>query len=291
MLPSSRSEILHEPVAADVAPAEPGAMHDTRPARLADEPNALRECLKVDHLSLFYGEKQALFNVNMSIPEKRVTAFIGPSGCGKSTLLRCCNRLNELIDGVRIEGAIELQGQNIYAPGTDITNLRRRVGMVFQKPNPFPKSIYENVAYGLRLQGISNRRVLDRAVEQALRAAALWDEVRDRVHESALGLSGGQQQRLVIARAIAIEPEVLLLDEPASALDPISTLKIEELIYELKANYTIVIVTHNMQQAARVSDYTAFMYLGNLVEFGETKTLFTTPRQKQTEDYITGRYG
>jgi phosphate transport system ATP-binding protein len=291
MLPSSRSEILHEPVAADVAPAEPGAMHDTRPARLADEPKALRECLKVDHLSLFYGEKQALFNVNMSIPEKRVTAFIGPSGCGKSTLLRCCNRLNELIDGVRIEGAIELQGQNIYAPGTDITNLRRRVGMVFQKPNPFPKSIYENVAYGLRLQGISNRRVLDRAVEQALRAAALWDEVRDRVHESALGLSGGQQQRLVIARAIAIEPEVLLLDEPASALDPISTLKIEELIYELKANYTIVIVTHNMQQAARVSDYTAFMYLGNLVEFGETKTLFTTPRQKQTEDYITGRYG
>ena len=292
MPPSSRSESLHESVADDVAAADAGAMHDTRPARLAaDEPKALRECLKIEQLSLFYGEKQALFNVNMSIPEKRVTAFIGPSGCGKSTLLRCCNRLNELIDGVRIEGAIELQGQNIYAPGTDITNLRRRVGMVFQKPNPFPKSIYENVAYGLRLQGISNRRVLDRAVEQALRGAALWDEVRDRVHESALGLSGGQQQRLVIARAIAIEPEVLLLDEPASALDPISTLKIEELIYELKANYTIVIVTHNMQQAARVSDYTAFMYLGELVEFDKTNSIFTAPKNKRTQEYITGRFG
>ena len=252
---------------------------------------APRECLAIDKLSLFYGQKQALFDVSMSIPEKRVTAFIGPSGCGKSTLLRCCNRLNELIDGVRIDGEIRLLGENIYAPGINIANLRRRVGMVFQKPNPFPKSIYENVAYGLRIQGIKNRRVLDRAVEKALRGAALWDEVRDRVHDSALGLSGGQQQRLVIARAIAIEPEVLLLDEPASALDPISTLKIEELIYELKANYTIVIVTHNMQQAARVSDYTAFMYMGNLVEFGETKTLFTNPRQKQTEDYITGRYG
>ena len=199
--------------------------------------------------------------------------------------------MNDLIDGVRITGEIRLQGENIYAPGINIANLRRRVGMVFQKPNPFPKSIYENVAYGLRIQGIKNRRILDRAVEKALRGAALWDEVRDRVHESALGLSGGQQQRLVIARAIAIEPEVLLLDEPASALDPISTLKIEELIFELKANYTIVIVTHNMQQAARVSDFTAFMYMGNLVEFGATKTIFSNPRQKQTEDYITGRYG
>jgi len=249
------------------------------------------ECLSVEDLSLFYGQHQALYNVNMSIREKRVTAFIGPSGCGKSTLLRCCNRLNELIGNVRTEGAINLKGDNIYAPGVDISNLRRRVGMVFQKPNPFPKSIYENVAYGLRIQGINNRRILDPAVETALRSAALWDEVSDRIHQSALGLSGGQQQRLVIARAIAIEPEVLLLDEPASALDPISTLKIEELIFELKANYTIVIVTHNMQQAARVSDYTAFMYMGKLVEMDETKKIFTTPTEKQTEDYITGRYG
>jgi len=249
------------------------------------------ECLSVEDLCLFYGQHQALFNVNMSIREKRVTAFIGPSGCGKSTLLRCCNRLNELIGNVRTEGAINLKGENIYSPSMDISNLRRRVGMVFQKPNPFPKSIYENVAYGLRIQGINNRRVLDPAVEKALRSAALWEEVRDRLHQSALGLSGGQQQRLVIARAIAIEPEVLLLDEPASALDPISTRKIEELIFELKANYTIVIVTHNMQQAARVSDYTAFMFMGKLVEMDETKKIFTTPTQKQTEDYITGRYG
>ncbi|MGD9601619.1 MAG: phosphate ABC transporter ATP-binding protein PstB [Gammaproteobacteria bacterium] len=261
---------------------------DTPEAPAAMSP---QECLRVDDLSLYYGEKRALNDINMVIPEKRVTAFIGPSGCGKSTLLRCFNRLNELISGVRTEGTIRLRGEDILDPRVNVANLRRRVGMVFQKPNPFPKSIYENVAYGLRIQGIRNRRVLDRAVENALRASALWDEVRDRVHESALRLSGGQQQRLVIARAIAIEPEVLLLDEPASALDPISTLKIEELVYELKQNFTIVIVTHNMQQAARVSDYTAFMYMGDLIEFGETKTLFTTPRQKQTEDYITGRYG
>ncbi len=254
-------------------------------------PSATQECLRVENLSLYYGEKRAINDINLVIPEKRVTAFIGPSGCGKSTLLRCFNRLNELILGVRTEGIIKLRGENILEPQVNVANLRRRVGMVFQKPNPFPKSIYENVAYGLRIQGIKNRRTLDRAVENALRAAALWEEVRERVHESALGLSGGQQQRLVIARAIAIEPEVLLLDEPASALDPISTLKIEELIYELKQNYTIVIVTHNMQQAARVSDHTAFMYMGDLIEFGETKTLFTTPRQKKTEDYITGRYG
>jgi phosphate transport system ATP-binding protein len=199
--------------------------------------------------------------------------------------------MNDLIDGVRIAGSIYLHGENIYDRGVNVANLRRRVGMVFQKPNPFPKSIYENVAYGLRIQGIKNRRVLDTAVERSLRAAALWDEIKDRIYESALGLSGGQQQRLVIARAIAIEPEVLLLDEPASALDPISTLKIEELIYELKKRYTIIIVTHNMQQAARVSDYTAFMYLGDLIEFDATKTLFTNPAKKQTEDYITGRYG
>lgn len=250
-----------------------------------------RECLAVKGLNLYYGEKQALHDIQMSIPERCVTAFIGPSGCGKSTLLRCFNRMNDLIDNVRIEGEVLLDGQNIFAPAVNVATLRRKVGMVFQKPNPFPKSIYENVAYGLRIQGVKSRRVLDKAVEAALRGAALWDEVKDRVHDSALGLSGGQQQRLVIARAIAIEPEVLLLDEPASALDPISTLKIEELIYELKRDYTIVIVTHNMQQAARVSDYTAFMYMGDLIEFGKTKTLFTNPRRKQTEDYITGRYG
>ena len=248
-------------------------------------------CLRAKNLNLFYGEKQALFDVNMVIPHKRVTAFIGPSGCGKSTLLRTFNRMNDLVDGCRIEGEIELDGNNIFDRSVDITLLRRRVGMVFQKPNPFPKSIYENVAYGLRLAGVNKKRVLDEVVEKSLRGAALWEEVKDRLHESALGLSGGQQQRLVIARAIAIEPEVLLLDEPASALDPISTLKIEELIHELKDRFTIAIVTHNMQQAARVSDYTAFMYLGKVIEFGDTDTLFTNPRNKQTEDYITGRYG
>ncbi len=248
-------------------------------------------CLEVQNLDLFYAEKQALYGIDMIIPKKRVTAYIGPSGCGKSTLLRCINRMNDLVDGVRINGQILLDGSDIYDKSVNVANLRQRVGMVFQKPNPFPKTIYENVAYGLRLQGIKERRRIDEVVEKALKGSALWDEVKDRLHESALGLSGGQQQRVVIARAIAIEPEVLLLDEPASALDPISTLKIEELIYELKDKYTIVIVTHNMQQAARVSDYTAFMYMGKLIEFGDTKTLFTNPRQKQTEDYITGRYG
>ena len=247
--------------------------------------------LKVNDLNLYYGEAQALRNISMLIPKRRVSAFIGPSGCGKSTLLRCFNRMNDLVDGCRVEGSILLEGEDIFQKTVDVAGLRRRVGMVFQKPNPFPKSIYENVAYGLRLQGVKNRRILDEAVEEALRSAALWDEVKDRLHENALGMSGGQQQRLVIARAIAIEPEVLLLDEPASALDPISTLKIEELIYELKDRYTIVIVTHNMQQAARVSDYTAFMYLGELIEFSDTNTLFTNPGKKQTEDYITGRYG
>ena len=257
----------------------------------ANEALETRDCLSISGLNLFYGDNQALNDVTMVIPEKFVTAFIGPSGCGKSTLLRCFNRMNDLIDNVRIEGQVRLNDQDIYAPDVNVAMLRRKVGMVFQKPNPFPKSIYENVAYGLRLQGIKSRRVLDKAVEKALRGAALWEEVKDRVHDSALGLSGGQQQRLVIARAIAIEPEVLLLDEPASALDPISTLKIEELIYELKKQYTIVIVTHNMQQAARVSDFTAFMFMGDLIEFGETKQVFTTPTKKQTEDYITGRYG
>ena len=248
-------------------------------------------CLETKSLNLFYGEKQALQDISIRLPEKRVSAFIGPSGCGKSTLLRCFNRMNDLVDICRIEGEITLDGGNIHDKQVDVANLRRRVGMVFQKPNPFPKSIYENVAYGLRLQGVKNRRLIDEAVEKSLKGAALWEEVKDRLHDSALGLSGGQQQRLVIARAIAIEPEVLLLDEPASALDPISTLKIEELIHELKNNYTIVIVTHNMQQAARVSDYTAFMYMGELIEFGDTDMIFTNPSQKQTEDYITGRYG
>ena len=260
---------------------------DPRHLSLQDE----QLCLEVKDLNLYYGDKQALTNVNMQIPKQRVSAFIGPSGCGKSTLLRCFNRMNDLVDGVRIDGKIEIDGEDMYNPHVNVAELRRRVGMVFQKPNPFPKSIYENVAYGLRIQGNPGKRELDEVVEKALKGAALWDEVKDRLHDSALGLSGGQQQRLVIARAIAIEPEVLLLDEPASALDPISTLKIEELIYELKDRYTIVIVTHNMQQAARVSDYTAFMFMGELVEFGDTDTLFTNPRKKQTEDYITGRYG
>ncbi len=254
---------------------------------LADE----KICLEVNDFNLFYGEKQALHNINMSIPKNRVTAFIGPSGCGKSTLLRCFNRMNDLIDSVNINGEMLLEGKDLNAPSVNVADLRRQVGMVFQKPNPFPKSIYENVAYGLRLQGVNDRATLDNVVEKSLKGAALWDEVKDRLHESAMGMSGGQQQRLVIARAIAIEPEVLLLDEPASALDPLSTLKIEELIYELKDKYTIVIVTHNMQQAARVSDYTAFMYMGELIEFGATDELFTNPSKKQTEDYITGRYG
>jgi phosphate transport system ATP-binding protein len=247
--------------------------------------------VEVDNLDLFYGQKQALKGISLKIPQQKVTAFIGPSGCGKSTLLRCFNRMNDLIDGCRVTGQIRIDGKNIFDRDVDVAMLRRRVGMVFQKPNPFPKSIYENVAYGLRLAGINKKRVLDESVEWALKGAALWDEVKDRLEDSALGLSGGQQQRLVIARAIAIQPDVILLDEPCSALDPISTLKVEELITELKRQYTIVIVTHNMQQAARVSDYTAFMYVGDLVEFGNTDQLFTKPAKKQTEDYITGRYG
>lgn len=247
--------------------------------------------IQIQDLNLFYGEKQALHGINMEIPKKQVTAYIGPSGCGKSTLLRCINRMNDLVDIARIEGKISIEGKDIYQPGVDVAELRRHVGMVFQKPNPFPKSIYENVAYGLRIQGINDRRILDEVVEKSLRGAAIWDEVKDRLQDNALGISGGQQQRLVIARAIAIEPTILLLDEPSSALDPISSLKIEELINELKETYAIVIVTHNMQQAARVSDYTAFMYMGDLIEFGDTNTIFTNPEKKQTEDYITGRYG
>lgn len=276
--------------------ARPGAAHamalgdvvkSGERARLADE----KICIEVHDFNLAYSGKQALKDINMTIPERKVTAFIGPSGCGKSTLLRCFNRMNDLIDGVATSGSIRIDGRDIFARAVNVADLRRRVGMVFQKPNPFPKSVYENVAYGLRIQGVNDRRTLDAAVEKSLKGAALWDEVKDRLNDLALGLSGGQQQRLVIARAIAIEPEIILLDEPASALDPISTLKVEELIYELKEKFTIVIVTHNMQQAARVSDYTAYMYLGELVEFNDTGTLFTNPAEKMTEDYITGRYG
>jgi len=247
--------------------------------------------VEIDKVSLWYGPKQALKDVSMSVPKQRITAYIGPSGCGKSTLLRCLNRMNDLIDGVRITGAIRIGGVDINDPGLDVTELRKRVGMVFQKSNPFPKSIYENVAYGPRILGVGSRSDLDGLVERSLRSAALWDEVHDRLNESALGLSGGQQQRLCIARAIAVEPDVLLMDEPCSALDPIATAKIEDLMVELKSSYTIVIVTHNMQQAARVSDYTGFMLLGELIEFGVTRELFTRPREKRTEDYITGRFG
>jgi phosphate transport system ATP-binding protein len=246
----------------------------------------------VERLCLEYERRtQALQDIFLTIPKQRVTAFIGPSGCGKSSLLRCFNRMNELLPDCRVKGRVLLEGEDIYARGVDVTHLRRRVGMVFQTPNPFPKSIFENVAFGLRLQGIHRKRQIEEVVEKSLQAAALWSEVKDRLHANALTLSGGQQQRLVIARALAVEPEVLLLDEPASALDPISTLRIEELIYELKARYTIIIVTHNMQQAARVSDMTAFMDMGRLIEYDSTDRLFTNPRYRQTEDYITGRYG
>ena len=247
--------------------------------------------LSVENLNLYYGAKQALMDVSINIPKGHVVAFIGPSGCGKSTLLRCFNRMNDLVDGCRIEGRILIEGRDIHDRKVNVAQLRRRVGMVFQKPNPFPKSIYENVAYGLRLHGMNSRPQLDEAVERALKGAALWDEVKDRLHTSGLSLSGGQQQRLVIARAIALEPEVLLLDEPCSALDPIATALIEELLGTLKRKFTIVIVTHNMQQAARVSDFTAYMYLGKLMEYGSTDQLFTKPARKETEDYITGRFG
>jgi phosphate transport system ATP-binding protein len=247
--------------------------------------------MDIRSLNLWYGSAQALVDISMRIPKKEITAFIGPSGCGKSTLLRVLNRLNDLIDIVRIDGDVVFEGKSIFAPDYDVNLLRKRVGMVFQKPNPFPKSIYENIAYGLRIQGINRKSVLDEAVERSLKGAALWNEVKDRLDSSALGLSGGQQQRLVIARAIAVEPEVILFDEPCSALDPISTAKIEELMQDLKEQYTQVIVTHNMQQASRISDYTAFMYLGELIEYGRTDSLFINPVMEQTEAYITGRFG
>jgi phosphate transport system ATP-binding protein len=248
--------------------------------------------MEIDQLSAFYGAAQALRDVSIRIPAHVVTAFIGPSGCGKSTFLRTLNRMNDIIPGARVTGRVTLDGHDIYGPGADVVALRRRVGMVFQKSNPFPKSIFENVAYGLRINRLtSSRAELAERVEQSLQQAALWDEVKDRLHRPALALSGGQQQRLCIARALAIEPEVVLMDEPASALDPIATQRIEELIYQLKSRYTIVIVTHNMQQAARVSDLTAFFWLGALIEFGRTDGIFTSPREKLTEDYVTGRFG
>src|SRR5262245_16262194 len=248
--------------------------------------------LNIQHANFYYGNNQALYDVSMKVRPQFVTALIGPSGCGKSTFLRSLNRMNDLIPGARLEGKVNLEGEDIYSPSMDVIHLRRRVGMIFQRSNPFPMSIYENAAYGVRVNGLTRDRLkLDEIVERTLRAAALWDEVKDRLSKSAMGLSGGQQQRLCIARALAVEPEVLLMDEPASALDPISTAKIEELIYELKQNYTIVIVTHNMQQAARVSDESGFFLTGRLVEFSETKRLFTAPSNRETEDYITGRFG
>jgi phosphate transport system ATP-binding protein len=245
----------------------------------------------VKDLSLFYGQSQALFNLNFDIPRKQVTALIGPSGCGKSTFIRCINRMNDLIDGLHTTGSIALDGQDIFDRSVDVIDLRRRVGMVFQKSNPFPKSIYENVVFGMRIAGVNEKPVLDETVEKSLRRAALWDEVKDRLHQSAMGLSGGQMQRLCIARAIAVSPEIVLMDEPCSALDPKSTAHIEELIRDLNGEYTIIIVTHNMQQASRISDYTAFLYEGELIEFGLTKKVFTVPVKRATEDYITGRFG
>jgi phosphate transport system ATP-binding protein len=260
--------------------------------RPADEADNAAIMIDVRDVDFAYAGHQVLHNVTLEMPPRAVTAFIGPSGCGKTTLLRCINRMNDLIDRACItRGSIHLDGDDINAPEVDVVDLRRRVGMVFQKSNPFPKSIYENIAYGLRIAGVTKRSRIDEAVEKSLRGAALWDEVKDRLNANALGLSGGQQQRLCIARALAVEPEVILMDEPCSALDPIATAKIEELIHELKAQYTIVTVTHNMQQAGRISDYTAFFYLGRLIEFGPTAKIFTNPTEKQTEDYITGRFG
>ncbi len=269
-------------------PARDTPAQGTRDVPPAQTPVAI----DVARLNFFYGEKKALDDISVRIPSHLVTAFIGPSGCGKSTFLRTLNRMNDIIAGTRVEGTVRIEGHDIYAADTDVVALRRRVGMVFQKSNPFPKTIFENVAYGVRINGlVRGRAELGERVEESLRAAAIWDEVKDRLHDSALALSGGQQQRLCIARALAIRPEILLMDEPASALDPIATQRIEELIYQLKSRYTIVIVTHNMQQAARVSDNTAFFWLGRLVEYGPTEGIFTNPREKLTEDYVTGRFG
>ena len=271
------------------APMPPPA---TFSAPVANPGPANRTLVDIEHVDFFYGATQALHDVNLQIEDKKVTAFIGPSGCGKSTLLRCLNRMNDLIDGTRIaRGTIKIHGIDIYQPDVDVIELRKRVGMVFQKSNPFPKSIYENITYGLRLQGLRDRAKLDEIVERSLRSAALWDEVKDRLQTSGLSLSGGQQQRLCIARAIAVQPEVILMDEPCSALDPVATAKIEELIQELRRQFSIVIVTHNMQQAARVSDQTAFFYMGRLIEYANTRDIFTNPANLQTEAYVSGRFG
>jgi phosphate transport system ATP-binding protein len=273
------------PITRQQSPPQP-----SRPA--ANDTETLQVMVDVRDLDFAYADNPVLHKISLEMPARAVTAFIGPSGCGKTTLLRCINRMNDLVDGARItKGAVYVDGNDINMPGLDVVDLRRRIGMVFQKSNPFPKSIYENIAYGLRVAGVKKRSRIDEAVEKSLRSAALWDEVKDRLDTNAMGLSGGQQQRLCIARALAVEPDVVLMDEPCSALDPIATAKIEELIHSLKAQYTIVIVTHNMQQAGRVSDFTAFFYLGRLIEFGSTAKIFTNPGEKQTEDYITGRFG
>jgi phosphate transport system ATP-binding protein len=283
--------VVREPAAARVRPSSPAAAPE--PGALVAARSAAPEAIAVaiSQLNLFYGANQALHDITLEIPEKRVTAFIGPSGCGKSTLLRCLNRMNDLIDTCRVEGSIRIHGREIYDSCTDVIALRKRIGMVFQKANPFPKSIFENVVYSLRIDGIRNRSLLEETVERSLKSAGLWEEVKDRLHTSALALSGGQQQRLCIARAIAAEPEVLLMDEPCSALDPIATNKIEQLMESLREQVTIVIVTHNMHQAARVADRTAFFYLGKLIEFGATAKIFNTPDKEQTGDYVTGRFG
>jgi phosphate transport system ATP-binding protein len=285
------SQIANAPVIPVSAAAKP--MASASPAA-ADGKELCRDqdlLIESRTVSVFYGKHEAVKSVSLKIPRNSVVAFIGPSGCGKSTFIRSINRLNDLIPGCRVQGELLVGGENIYVDKIDLVHLRRRVGLVFQKPNPFPKSIYDNIAYGPRLQGIHARRVLDALVEDCLRRSALWDEVKDRLHNSALGLSGGQQQRLCIARALATKPDILLMDEPCSALDPIATTKVEDLITQLKSTYTIVIVTHNMQQAGRVSDLTGFFYMGKLIEYNRTTTMFTTPSQKQTEDYITGRFG
>ncbi len=292
MLPEQQEGRLADPVSEPGAVTpEPSPAVSSGPGDPALDPRIDDPILEVDRLSLWYGQKRALDGVTLRIPKNRITAFIGPSGCGKSTLLRCLNRLNDLIGTVRIEGDVRFEGESIYGPDVDVNLLRKRIGMVFQKSNPFPKSVFDNVAYGPRILGVEKRTELEEIVEKSLRGAALWNEVKDRLRDNALGLSGGQQQRLCIARAIAVEPEVILFDEPCSALDPIATAKIEELMQELKDEYTQVIVTHNMQQASRVSDLTAFLYLGELIEYGATDKIFINPVKKQTEDYITGRFG
>jgi phosphate transport system ATP-binding protein len=288
--------VIAAPVMETLAPA-PARPPATATAAMSAMPTAAPTpaseiLIDIDHVDFFYGASQALYDISLKIEEKKVTAFIGPSGCGKSTLLRCLNRMNDLIDGTRVaRGAIKIRGIDIHRDDVDVIELRKRVGMVFQKSNPFPKSIYENITYGLKLQGEKNQARLDQVVEQSLRGAALWEEVKDRLHTSGLGLSGGQQQRLCIARAIAVEPEIILMDEPCSALDPVATAKVEELIQSLRERYTIVIVTHNMQQAARCSDKTAFFYLGKLVEYSDTRNIFMNPANPQTEAYVSGRFG